>query len=219
MRKCAFFLLFFYASRALALTGQITVLEAPLFLKPDEKSKILQYMRRGDSVYIHKQEIFKDKFEEENFLQSNNIEPDLNQDSFIGDKDLYFPDSESLFLKTLTTDKQEAYVLKEHVFLIYKDKRELSQKPLEYDHTDYRINEPLPKDYPFITDQGYRGITQFSFGIPNFSAYNYTEKVIDTEYNLLKEINFIWSKAEEVDFRKRFFFGLMTGIHLSLIHI
>ena len=50
MRKCAFFLLFFYASRALALTGQITVLEAPLFLKPDEKSKILEKIKNGQEM-------------------------------------------------------------------------------------------------------------------------------------------------------------------------
>ncbi len=208
----------FYIQHCFAVTGQITVLESPLFSQPDETSKILQYKRKGAEIYIHKQEVIQDEFEDLSFNNPKGIKADKNKDLFIGDEKLYYPELDGKFFKTLTSNGQEAFVLKEHVFLILKDKRELSQKIIEHDHTDYRISEPLPKDYPFYSEEGYRGVSIFAFGIPNYSPYNYTEKVIDTEFSTSKEISFIWSRAEDVDYRKRFFFGLMTGLHHSSIN-
>jgi hypothetical protein len=209
--------LLFLSANTHAIDGTIVVLEAPLFKTPDEASKVVQYYRKGETIFIHSMEAFHDYFEDEEIVQVRGIKADPNTDPFIGEGQVYYPNPESKFYKTVSRNGSEAFILKEHVYIVYKDKREFSQKVIEHDHTDYRIAEPIPKKYPFIQESGYRGQTQLAFGQPNYKVYPFPDQIRDTEISTSKELNFVWSSAESVDSRKRFFFGFMAGFHFSSI--
>ena len=209
---------FFSTNFSFALNGTVTVLEAPLFATPDETTKIIQHYRKGDIVYIHPQEAFKDDYLEKVEELSVGIKADADEDLLFENKKVYYPDEESSFYKTIARNGKEAYILKEHIFLNYKDTREFDQEVIKHDHTDYRLQEPLIEGYPFLQiDTGHRGLLQFAVGRPNFKAYPYNENLKDTEIDFSKEINYIWSKTQEFDESKRFFFGVMFSLHSSSI--
>lgn len=200
-----------------ALNGTITVLEAPLFAIPDDSSKVIQYYRKGQLIYIHPQEAAQDDFIESLGPLVSTVTPDLVPDVLFENNKAYAPVENAQFYKTISRNGKEAYILKEHVFLNYKDPREFNQKIIKHDNTDYRIQEPLPTNYPFKTETGYRGLMQFSLGRPNFQAYPYNENISDAQIDFSKEFNFIWSKVEKTDIDKRFFFGVMSSVHSSSI--
>lgn len=217
VKKLYLTILFLFSASTFAIEGTITVLEAPIFKTPDESGKVVQYYRKGQTIFIHSMEAFKDYFGDKEIIQVKGITFDKSDDPLIGDSKVYIPDEDSKFYKTISRKGSEAYILKEHVLLTYKDKREFSRKVLDHDHTDYRIAEPIPKSYPFIIESGYRGLTQMAIGQPNYKPYPYQRKIRDSKISTSKELNFIWSRAEKIDTRQRFFFGVMTGIHFSQI--
>ena len=206
-----------FLNNVFAITGTITVLEAPIFAVPDEKSKVVQYYRKGDLIYIHPQEAFKDRYVDEIDFLTIGIEADHINDPLFKDKKVYYPPEDGQFLKTITRNGMEAYILKEHLILNYKDPREFQNKVIEHDHTDYRISEPLRPGYPFEMDTGYRSLTQFALGRPNFQAYPFQENISDTEISFSKELSYIWSKARKVNKENRFFFGLMLSLANSSV--
>lgn len=164
---------------AFAYEAVVTALEAPLFRVQDDKSKVIQYLRKGDIIKIHR---------------SNTFDP---------------------FYKTFTTTFDEAYILKEHVYVYYNDSKELDQSIPLIDNTDYRIPEPLPKDYPFIQPTGYRGQMNISFGGFNSENYTYDEKVRDSSKDSFISIDFLWSKGFDEDLSRRKFKGILASVSNS----
>ena len=119
------------------------------------------------------------------------------------------------FYKTLTTTGDEAYILKEHVYVYYKDSRELDYLGPEFDNTDYRIPEPLPEKYPIKQPTGYRGQFYLSFGSFNSENYTYPEKVLDSSNDSFYSLNFLYAKGAKFDESKRFFFGALFNLYKS----
>jgi hypothetical protein len=196
----------------------VTVLETPIFSSPSKKSQILQYKRKGDTVYIH-QESFSEDFYSEDY--SSNKEQLLKSQK---EYQKSYPDvlfqaqskkTYESFHKTLTRSGREGFILKDHVFLNYNDKRELTQDVIADDPTDYRIEEPLPEGFPLIGITGYRGQVLFSLGTPTDQPYPYSQNIRDTGFNFNKEVSFVWSKQVSYDISKRLFFGgelhIMSG--------
>jgi hypothetical protein len=198
--------------------GVITVLETPLFSAPSKKSQILQYKRKGDTIYINEESFREDVFSEhftntkEELLKTHTdyqrSYPDV---LFRGE----FKRRYKNFYRTLTRSGREAFIIKDHVFLSYNDKRELTQEVIEKDPTDYRIEEPLPDNYPLIGETGYRGQVLFSIGTPTDQPYPYSQSIRDTGFDFNKEVSFVWAKQVKYDVSKRFFFGgefhIMSG--------
>lgn len=209
------FILFFYSTYSFAFKATITVLEAPLFAFPDETSKVIQYHRKGELIYIHPHEEYIDNFKDRIDDLSKGITADSTNDPLFKDNKAYIPNPESKFYKTISRDGNEAWVLKEHVFINFKDAREFNQTLPSHDQTDYRISEPLNKNYPFEDEIGYKGQSQFALGVPNFRTYPFRENISDTEINFSKEFNFIWSKAVKENEERRFFIGAFGGVHFS----
>jgi hypothetical protein len=207
-----------YTLSSYAIDGVITVLEAPIFSTPDKTTPVVQYLRKGETLFIHSQEAFKDKYEDIEGLEVTKYKILPDNDELIGAKDIYLPEVENEFYKTITKSGAVGYIFKEHVFLQYKDRRELGQKVIAKDNTDYRISQTLPKEFPFIVEGGYRGQFMFSTGQPNYKAYPFREKIIDSSFDLIKEMNFVWSRTEKTDPERRFFFGAMGGFHFSQIN-
>lgn len=210
-------LLIFFIPSAFAIEGTITVLEAPIFGEPDEKSPVIQYYRKGDMIYLHPQEAAEDPYKDENFRYTKYIEPQKFDDPLLNKA--YKPNEESRFYKTLARSGREAYVLKEHVFVQFKDAREIGQDVIAFDHTDYRIEEPLPTDYPFLLEDFYRGELKLALGQPNYDPYPFNERVVDQSFNIATEISFVWSKAQELDRKERFFFGAIGGFSVASMDI
>ncbi len=189
------FLTLFYSLNVLSFDGVIRVLEAPLFSTPSKDGKIIQYKRKGSKVYIHNSE--------------DSLVPISNNQKY------YIPQSDHLFYKTLTDSRKEAYILKDHVFIHYHDKRELSQNKPLFDDTDYRIEEPLKEGYPFIQESGYRGQFIFGLGTSNFSAYPYRESIANTSFSYSKNISAVWSTAMSKDLTDRFYLGAYGGLSMQ----
>ncbi len=215
------FCMLFISLNLSAQEGVITVLEAPVFATPNIKSKVIQYHRKGQKVYVHPAEYSKDEFKD--LFESNpkQVKEDkeryetLFKDKLFDKGKTYYPTTDSKFVKTLTRSAREGYILKEHIFLLYHDKRELDQKVIEKDTTDYRIDEPLPKNYPILTPTGYRGQAFISLGTPTTQAYPYAESINDSGYDFSKEFTFVWSRQVKFDVTRRFFFGSMFTYHHS----
>lgn len=203
-------------SQAWGIKATITALEAPIFGEPNDKSKVIQYVRKGTQIFIHDAEAFEDPYKEMNFAKDPREFEIINKDLFITDEVIYKPKKESKFYKTLAKSGREAYILKEHVWIDYKDRRELTQKITRPDNTDYRIEEPLTKDYPLIKEKtGYRGQTTMALGQPNYRAYPYRQDILDTSFNLVKEFQFVYSNLVKDNFDRRLYFGYAASLHFS----
>lgn len=124
-------------------------------------------------------------------------------------------DNSEEFFKTLTRTGDEAYILKDHVYVYYESSRELDQFPTEHDDTDYRIPEPLPEKYPIRQLTGFRGQFFINFGSFNNESYNYDESVLDSSNDSYFSMHFLWSKEAELDLSKRFFFGAFFTVYNS----
>lgn len=203
--------------------GIVTVLEAPIFAIPDEDSKVVQYVRKGEEIYIHPAEFFRDRYEGIIFMDENKVQnyeatyAKEFRDPLFPEGATYYPEPGSRFYKTLSASGKEAYILKDHVYLLYQDARELSQKVIEEDPTDYRIEEPLPEGYPLVQDTGYRGYLSFGMGVPTQASYPYTERINDIGYDFLKEVQVVWGKHISFDFSRRMFFGGMITVGSSKV--
>jgi hypothetical protein len=210
--------LFISINSSYSKVGVITVLEAPVFSAPNIKAKVLQYHRKGESVYVHPAEFSRDMYEDlfeedpETIKKFETKYQNEFKDKLFDVGVTYFPNPKSKFVKTLTRSAKEGYILKEHIFLLYKDERELSQKVVKVDPTDYRIEEHLPENYPLLNETGYRGQASFGLGTPMGQSYPYAENINDTGYNFNKEFTFVGSRQVQFDQTRRFFFGGMFNI-------
>ena len=202
--KLIFFILLI-SVQTWATEGVVVVLEAPLFKVPDKKSKIIQYHRKGDKVYIHSQNTYLPINDDVYKLPGQ-----IKETQAFGAASDYY--------KTISRDGNEAYILKKHVRIYFEDNREFSYQENDYDPTDYRLEEPLSEHYPFYHKTGYRGQVQLAFGNPNYSSYPFKSELIDTEPTLTKEINFLYLKKPKDLESQRFYFGVQVGIHLSAIN-
>ena len=205
----------FLSSSAFALEAVITVLEAPFFREPDLDAKVVQYKRKGDIIKIHPSVANTDKFNhlapEQKKLSTVRRKlkktPEWNEDPmFKGDID----DSDSLqdnFIAVLDRQGKRAYVLKEHIYVYFNDSREFVQNPYPKDMTDYRLEEPLPKNYPRKNVTGFRG--QFLFGItqPYTESYPYLSPAKTKGY--ASPVDFSLTLMKEAGEKKndRFYFG------------
>lgn len=194
------------------------VLEAPIFSEPSMKAKVLQYKRKGDDIYIHAEAYRQDAFRQ--YLSTTKKQLLSTHDKYQKD----YPDplfkkefqrGYRDFYRTLTRSGRIGYIKKDHVFINFEDARELTQTVPQVDETDYRIIEPLPKDYPLESQTGIRGQILISLGTPTDQPYPYSQKIRDTGFDFNKEFSFIWARQVAFDKSERFFFGgefnIMTG--------
>ncbi len=205
----------FLSLNCFALEGTVTVLEAPLFSVPDETSKVIQYLRKGEYLYVHPREVETSVYNDTKFDHTSEAIKNKNPDPLFPADFLENDDPSGKFYKTISKSGNEAYILREHVFINFNDKRELEQEINSVDNTDYRISEPLPEDYPLLKQGGYKGMSSLGFGRPTFGAYNYNQNILDSGFDLAKELSFTWSRAELVNQAKRFFFGAKGSIYFG----
>lgn len=203
------------STNVFALEAVITVLEAPMFREPNIDAFVVQYLRKGDVINIHPSianTTDYDKYapnpeklaELRKRLRSR---PEYKQDPlFKGEKENTFY-IEDEFIPTVDRQGHRAYVLSDHIYVYFKDSRELKQEALATDPTDYRLQEPLPKKYPLTEPAGFRGQILFGFTQPYSESYPYLQNVKTKSYTSPLDANFTMLKEVSGDYDKRFFYG------------
>jgi hypothetical protein len=184
------FLFFLFAWNAFAGEAMVTVLEAPIFKEESQDSIIVQYVRMGEKIYIDNRDL---RSETEEGLPEK-----------IPGSETTFPAiSKKVFYKTLDKNGTDAYILGEHIKIIYNDFREFSDKLPEKDPTDYRITEPISEKYPFI--QLNQPMINLAFGIgpQRKLSYPYSEDIIYEQYLIRTSlgINYFYPKLKDQSFR------------------
>ncbi len=202
-------------SEALAIEAVVVVLEAPYFQSPDEDSYIVQYKRKGDIITIHPSVDNTDKFnhlapEAKKLARVRNKlrkTPEWNEDPmFKGDEDDTFTLQDD-FIAVLDRRGKRAFIKKEHIYVYFNDTREFVQTPYRTDETDYRLEEPLPKNYPLPNQRGFRGIFLFGILQPYSESYPYLKSAKTKSYQ--SPLDFSVTMMRENSNRKndRFYIG------------
>lgn len=216
------FTILLIAGHAAAGEGRVVVLEAPLFRRPSVKSKIVQYVQKGETIYIHPQ-VFADENKYRNFRPSEkkrlDIEKKMANDPDL--KDPYFDGQEANYNSrmnfVLTKDNQgrDAWIIRNHVRVWYEDEREFTQLNPRPDPTDYRLVEPLPEGYPLYDHDKVRGWLQFSMGSEFSRNYPYKEKIVAESYGRQLEFNaaMLWQRAS--DLADRTYLGAFLTVRTS----
>ena len=128
--------------------GLVITHEAPLLPKPSFETRPIQHVRKGDVIYIHDKHFGLADYQVTFSGYIDEDSPDYNKIEDGIDKEGFFQ----------TFDKlgQIAYIQKKYIKLIFKDEREKESAlvPWKNDPTDYRLEEPLPKNYPLYTVTG-----------------------------------------------------------------
>ena len=187
---------FFFSLNLFAAEGVIIVLEAPVFKKPTQKSEVVDTLSMGEKVFIHDSDI-----PDSPYTQIDSLKEQARIQLFEkGKVDFY---------KVVDQTGNPAFIKSEFVKVIYRDSREDTEPidPFVADPTDYRLSEPLPKDYPVSDSEIVRALVSFNFG-PNFKTnYPYNENFKSVEYKSRKGAQFIYMKNVSFDPFNRFYFG------------
>ena len=188
----------FFATITWSGKGIVIVLEAPLLEKPDLKSRIVDWVRKGQKIYIHNKHFLQGPLEL--VLGSKK---DLKKIGWTKEKD------HPQFYLTLGRFSGEAYIPKKYVKLIFKDHREFAQKitSLDPDPTDYRPREPLMKGYPLLPRNLWRGQLSVIFGPHTKSNYIYPRAILQEQYALRKGMYLSYGRKASSKIQERFYFG------------
>lgn len=196
-----FLFVLFIATEAFALEAVVTVLEAPMFQEKSINSPVVQYLRKGDIIRVHPSLANSRKYDD---MAHNKEKLEALDKQLISDNTYYLEDE---FIPTVDRQGKQVYVLSEHIYVYFNDTREFGQTIPEHDPTDYRLEEPLPPNYPLLTDSGHRG--QFLFGLtsPYLESYPYPESAKSKGYTSPVDFNVTVLRKVPYDLQDRFYFG------------
>lgn len=207
-------LLFIISSNAFALEAVVTVLEAPLFRAKSYDAPVVQYFRKGVVIKIHpalknitKYDHMAPSPEKYNELKKKLESLPEWQDPLFKDGKEHTVYLEDEFIPVIDRLGNIAYVLSEHIYVYFEDEREFTQNFPKKDPTDYRLQEPLPKNYPLYTPTGHRGQIYLGFSQAYNESYNYPDSIKTKSYTNPIEINMsaLWQAPQ--DTRDRFYVG------------
>ncbi len=181
--------------------GIITTLEAPIMSGPSMTSQVRQLFRKGQRIYIHDQH-----------FKNGPLQINYDQSAAAG----FFPINSNAktgegFYRTKDRNGQTAYISDRYVKLITNDVREFSQNitPYDPDPNDYRLEEPLPKNYPLVEKNMYRAIFNFSMGPDLKSNYNYNSVLAKEDFSNHYGFEIKYARKAGWDKENRFYFGGM----------
>ena len=214
MKRWALILVFFSA-KAMALEAVVTVLETPMFKNKSYDAPVVQYLRKGDVIKVHPSIANRREFDEYappankrkalwNELKKT---PEYNEDPLFKGSEKNTAYIEDEFIPTLDRQGNTVYVLSSHIFVYFNDEREFEQTITTKDPTDYRLEEPLPKNYPLKTRSGLRG--QFLLGItqPYFESYEYLDSTRTKGYSSPFDLSYTMLKQAPGNYNERLFIG------------
>lgn len=192
--KKIFLLSFFFSFNVFALEAVVTVLETPMLQEKSLDAKVVQYLRKGDVIKIHPSVGNDPRFDEYAPLEGYDAPEGT---SFRTDP----------FIPTLDRQGNTVYVISDHLHVYYGDSREFSEPKLSKDPTDYRLEEPLPKNYPLPVRSGYRGLFYLGVSQPNYESYDYQDSVRMKGYQSPLNIGITLLRFAPGDHDDRLFIG------------
>jgi hypothetical protein len=160
----------------------IIVLQSPLLKEPSLNSKVLQYLRKGERVYVPNEVALTYPLPEfiETFDRVGNT--------------VYVP---SKYLKVITNSEAE-------------NNSPISIG--EHDPTDYRLEESIPSTYPFSNYSYLKSSLSLTMGNNQKSPYDYQKSTSQQEYPMENGLRLLVTKRASFDKFDRFYFGLYTSI-------
>ncbi|HXH29491.1 MAG TPA: hypothetical protein VNJ01_01640 [Bacteriovoracaceae bacterium] len=182
---------------AFALEAVITVLETPMLKSKSADAPVVQYLRKGDVIKVHPSLANDQSIEVHSPTPAKlaAIRKKL-QESTEWNTDPLFKDArpetaylEDEFIPTLDRQGNTVYVLSSHLYIYFENSRESLQVVTKDDPTDYRLEEPLSKKYPFYHETGYRGQVTLGITQPNFESYPYQDSVLAKSYTSPLDLN------------------------------
>lgn len=192
--KKFFILSLLFSFEAFALEAVITVLETPMLKEKSLDAKVVQYLRKGDVIKIHPSVGNDPRFDEYAPLEGYDA-PEGS--SFRNDP----------FIPTLDRQGNTVYVISDHIHVYFEDSREFSEPRLSKDPTDYRLEEPLPKNYPLPVKIGYRGLFYLGLSQPNYESYDYPDAVRMKGYQSPINVGITLLKLAPGKYDERLFIG------------
>jgi hypothetical protein len=190
--------------------GMIRVLNAPLFAEPSENARIVQYVRKGQLIPLDPKYFFDGPgdriYERATDIFERDDETDLDRP--------YSSIETGAFLETIDRNGQPAWIMREHVKLIYEDTREERDSvAIEgHDPTDYRLEEPLYNQYPFPRQRPpWRSFLTLGTGSRDQATYPYPTDLTNSNYGT--PFNLMWSYLRHCNDggRERLFAGLLVS--------
>lgn len=183
--------------------------KAPLFSGESINSKVVQYVYRGDKIFIHDKEVENNpllpRYDEGenapsagNRLQLGNVEHKSKR-----------------FYETLHRLGGKAYILSKHIKIVFNDSRELND-PIgkrEQDLTDYRLKEPLREGYPLTKENDVRTSLMVGFGNQRRNYYPYSSNIEVEKYNTRYTVGFVWLNPISFDEFGRYYYGWDFHFH------
>lgn len=197
--KLVLALAFLISTQLFAAEGVILVLEAPLLRQPSMDALVKQTVRRGDKIFIHDQHFNASPWE-----STSNASERVQIIDQVYDEEFY---------QTISSDGQPAYIQAKYVKVIYQDVREEGDPVARYkiDPTDYRLEEPLPEDYPLSARDKKKASALFMFGTNTKSSYPFAGQITDEKYKQSLGLQLIYVTKVDYDLFDRFYFGLKVG--------
>jgi hypothetical protein len=205
-----FCLLFLISARAFALEAVVTVLETPLLDKPDLDANVVQYYRKGDVLKVHPSLNNTKKFEY--LAPKKRAKIDFSDDPLLKDVKPVQASLKDDFIPVVDRRGRTAYIQTTHIYVYFENKKEFDQVIEPNDETDYRLKEPLPKNYPFKTKGGYRGYLTVGFAQPYTESYPYLTSTKRKGYSNPIDVNATFLKQFSFDHQDRFFWGVTLNI-------
>lgn len=159
--------------------GMVIVLEAPLLEAPSLEARVMQTVRRGDIIYLEKSQLEQDR------------------------------DQLNGFWETLDRNANRVYIPKLYIKLITNDDREFETPVNRFGHdpTDYRLEEPLPDNYPLYLGEKRRTLVSFGMGSPSKATYHYPRGIEGEEFISRKSFQIGYQHNLHFDTTDRLYFG------------
>ncbi len=197
--------LFIFSLRSWAGYGVVLVLEAPIFKEESWDSKIMTKARIGDKIFIHDKHFGKSSFDVSYHYGEKSAEKIQEEND------------NREFFQTLDESGRVAYIPTKYVKLIYNDSREMKYgvNVRPFDPTDYRLKEPLAKDYPLYDPNNYRSAINFHLGPSSKTTYLYPNRITYEDYGFNYALSFWFLKRTIFQKLDRFYFGLMGSVNLQ----
>lgn len=180
-----------FSKNLLAAEAIVIVLQAPLLKEAKFNSRVLQYIRKGEKVYVPNELISKD-------TKLPNFIPTFDRAGNVAYVSSYF-------IKVITNDELE-------------NQTPISYG--EHDPTDYRIEEPIPSTYPFSNISYLKASFSFTMGNNIKSPYEYNKTFGQQDFTTEKGGRFLITKRVEFDKYDRFYFGallILSSTHNYII--
>lgn len=164
---------------AFSYDGIVLVLEAPLLKSPSMSSTVLQIIRKGETVFVPREYATLEDMPE--------------------------------FIPTFDRAGNRAYVPSRYIKVVTGTTEENLQsiRYSGHDPTDYRIEEPIPKTYPFEDSSFFRVSAAFSIGNNTTSAYAYNSPFNSQNFGADMGLRLAITRKVTFDKYDRFYFGFI----------